>query len=100
MSNPTVVKSPDARPSSEKQENAQAFWHQRHVLLPFNLHDLSNDIYKGEVSNLLYHIFPTTINVAEARWRSHLIFQVEELPESPWPLTVGGLPFTISTLDG
>ncbi|RWA05431.1 hypothetical protein EKO27_g9674 [Xylaria grammica] len=88
-----------AYPSSGGRENAEATWHQRHVLLPFNLRDLSNDIYGGEVSDLLYHIFSKTTNVTEARWRSHLIFQVEELPESPWPLTVGGVPFTITSRD-
>ncbi|TRX92960.1 hypothetical protein FHL15_006098 [Xylaria flabelliformis] len=85
--------------SSQEQEDAKATWHQRHVLLPFNLRDLSNDIYKGEVRDLLYHIFPETTNVTEARWRSHLIFQVKELPKSPWPLTVGGVPFTITSHD-
>ncbi|KAI0865618.1 hypothetical protein F4860DRAFT_500283 [Xylaria cubensis] len=77
-----------AHPSSQGQEDAKVTWHQRHVLLPFNLRDLSNDIHKGE-----------TTNVTEARWRSHLIFQVKELPESPWPLTVGGVPFTITSQD-
>jgi len=81
------------------REDAKATWRQRHVLLPFNLRDLSNDIYGGEVSDLLYHIFPETTNVTEARWRSHLIFQVKELPESPRPLTIGGVPFTITSHD-
>ncbi|RYO96512.1 hypothetical protein DL764_007458 [Monosporascus ibericus] len=35
------------------------------------------------------------MNVAEARYRSHLLFQVKELPSSPWPLTIGGVPITI-----
>ncbi|KAI8945585.1 hypothetical protein F4801DRAFT_567822 [Xylaria longipes] len=88
-----------AHPSSRGQEDAKATWHQRHVLLPFNLRNLKNDIHRGEVRDLLYHIFPKTTNVTEARWRSHLIFQVKELPESPWPLTVGGVPFTITSHD-
>jgi len=37
------------------------------------------------------------MNVREAPRRSHLIFEVKELPETPWPLTVGGLPFTINS---
>ncbi|KAH8158377.1 hypothetical protein CIB48_g9873 [Xylaria polymorpha] len=88
-----------AHPSSKEQEDTKATWHQQHILLPFNLRDLSNDIYGNEVSNLLYNIFPETTNVTEARWRSHLIFQVKKLPKSPWPLTVGGVPFTICSDD-
>ncbi|KAI1819643.1 hypothetical protein F4861DRAFT_546600 [Xylaria intraflava] len=67
---------------------------------PFNLRDPSIDIYEGEASDLLYQIFPKTTNATEARWRSHLIFQVEELPKSPWPLTVGRVPFTIDRHGG
>ncbi|TGJ87023.1 hypothetical protein E0Z10_g1727 [Xylaria hypoxylon] len=82
-----------------EQEDAKASWHGQHVLLPFKLRELKNDIHKGEVYDILYHIFPDTTHVTEARWRSHLIFQVKELPESPWPLTVGGMPFTITSHD-
>ncbi|KAI1094745.1 hypothetical protein F5B19DRAFT_23492 [Rostrohypoxylon terebratum] len=67
----------------------------RHVLLPCDLRDLNIDIYRGEVCSLLYNIFPGTTNVTEARYRSHLLFQVKELPSSPWPLTVGNAPITI-----
>lgn len=70
-------------------------WSSRHVLTPFQLRDLSIDIFKGEVRDLLYDIFPKTNNVTEARFRCHLIFQVDELPKGPWPLTVGGVPITI-----
>ncbi|KAI0905783.1 hypothetical protein F4823DRAFT_117118 [Ustulina deusta] len=88
-----------AHPSSRGEEDAKATWHERHVLLPFNLRDKSIRIDKGEVRDLLYQIFPETTNVTEARLRSHLIFQVTKLPESPWPLTVGGVPFTIISHD-
>ena len=87
-----------AHPSSQIQDGTTATPHEQHVLLPFNLQDLSINIYEGEPRDLLYHIFPDTLNVSEARYRSHLIFQVKKLPEPPWPLTVGGVPFTISTL--
>lgn len=45
---------------------------------------------------MLYNIFPGTRNVCPGRNRSFLSFQLEDLPQSPWPLTVGGLPITIS----
>lgn len=67
----------------------------KHVLLPFDLRDLKTDISRGEVCSLLYTVFPGTTNVTEARHRSHLLFQVKELPSSPWPLTVGNVPITI-----
>jgi hypothetical protein len=66
------------------------------VLLPFDLRDKSVDIFKGEVTPLLYNIFPGTLNVTEDIRRSHLIFQLEDFPSRPWPLTVGGVPFTIT----
>ncbi|GAW25030.1 hypothetical protein SAMD00023353_0101540 [Rosellinia necatrix] len=86
-------------PPPRGEEDAKETWHVQHVLLPFNLRDWSIDIYKGEVRDLLYCIFPETLNVTEARCRSHLIFQVKALPEPPWPLTVGGVPFTITSDD-
>ncbi|KAI0109029.1 hypothetical protein GGR51DRAFT_558826 [Nemania sp. FL0031] len=58
------------RDKSNGREDAKATWHQRHVLLPFDLRDLSNDIHRGEVSDLLYHIFPKTTNVTKVRWHS------------------------------
>ncbi|KAI1190705.1 hypothetical protein F5B17DRAFT_385499 [Nemania serpens] len=89
-----------AHPSLEEEKgNVKAAWHQRHVLLPFNLRDLGINIYEGEVRDLLYQVFPKTVNVTETRQRAQLIFQTERLPEPPWPLTVGGLPFTISSFD-
>lgn len=45
---------------------------------------------------MLYNIFPGTRNVVEGRRRSFLLFQVDKLPEKPWPLTVGGVPITIA----
>ncbi|KAK0724238.1 hypothetical protein B0H67DRAFT_470236, partial [Lasiosphaeris hirsuta] len=72
-------------------------WHARHVLLPFDLRDHIVSIDSGDVSKLLLNLFPGTHNVTQARGRSHLIFQVEQLPSSPWPLSIGGVPFTITT---
>jgi hypothetical protein len=33
-------------------------------------------------------LVPATTNVSESQYRSHLLFQVEELPRGAWPLTV------------
>lgn len=84
-----------AHPSPQEQQEEGAIWHNRHVLLPFNLRDRSVNTYVGDVRSLLYNLFPGTTNIAEPRFRSHLLFQVKELPRRPWPLTVGGLPITI-----
>ncbi|KAK3364479.1 hypothetical protein B0T25DRAFT_530310 [Lasiosphaeria hispida] len=89
-----------AHPEPEnKQEPAtkNAIWHARHVLLPFDLRDHTVSIDTDDVSKLLLNLFPGTHNVTQARGRSHLIFQVEQLPSSPWPLSIGGVPFTITT---
>lgn len=45
---------------------------------------------------MLYNVFPGILNVTEGRHRSFLLFQVETLPKKPWPLTVGGVPVTIT----
>ncbi|KAI0382572.1 hypothetical protein F5Y04DRAFT_287945 [Hypomontagnella monticulosa] len=82
-------------PPGEQHEN-EALWHSRHVLVPYNLRDHSNNIFEGELRSLLYNIFPGTENVTQARFRGYLIFQVKQLPSAPWPLTVGGLPITLS----
>lgn len=74
--------------------------HTRHIPLPFRLRDQTINILEGEARDLLYGIFPDTLNVTEARCRSHLLFQVRELPKGPWPLTVGGVPLTISDSQG
>ncbi|KAL7622065.1 hypothetical protein AAE478_007566 [Parahypoxylon ruwenzoriense] len=87
----THVPNPSPR---EQEEEDKAPWHARHVLLPFDLRDRNINIFEGEVHSLLYDLFPGTTNITEARYRSHL-FQVRELPSSPWPLTVGSVPITI-----
>ncbi|KAI0881966.1 uncharacterized protein GGS22DRAFT_52995 [Annulohypoxylon maeteangense] len=85
----------NTHPSPKEENDDKAPWHVRHVLLPFNLRDLKIDIFGGEACSLLYDIFPGTTNVTEARYRSHLLFQVKKLPSGPWPLTVGNVPITI-----
>jgi len=79
-----------------EQEDADAVWHNKHVLLPLDLRDPGTNIEHEEVQDLLHSIFPGTCSVTEARYRSHLIFLVDQLPSSPWPLTVGGVPLTLS----
>ncbi|KAI1214223.1 uncharacterized protein F4807DRAFT_468153 [Annulohypoxylon truncatum] len=83
-------------PPAEKHENEE-LWHNRHVLIPYNLQEQSNNIITdGELCSLLHSIFPGTENVTEPCFRGYLIFQVKQLPSAPWPLTVGGLPITVS----
>lgn len=53
-----------------------------------------------EIQLALKSIFPDTENVAMSGGGSYLIFQVRAFPKGPWPLTIGGLPFTIITNDG
>ncbi|KAI0157205.1 hypothetical protein GGR57DRAFT_491129 [Xylariaceae sp. FL1272] len=89
-----------ARPPSQSHPREKETWHDRHIVLPFNLRDLSVSLENDEVSTLLYQVFPKTANVTETISRSHLIFQVDELPSTPWPQTIGGLPFTISDIGG
>lgn len=73
----------------------------RHVLLSFDLRDRTISLDHEDVRPMLYNVFPGTRNVAEGRRRSFLIFQVENPPEKPWPLTVGGVPVTITDgMDG
>lgn len=64
-------------------------------MLLFDLRDPGTKIDNKEVQDLLQSIFPGTWDVGEIRCRSHLLFQVDQLPRGPWPVTVGGLPFTI-----
>lgn len=86
---PAPMKQQQGAQGEEVQEHA------RHVLLPFDLRDPKLSISKPEVAALLHSIFPGTANVTQGNFRSHLLFQVQKLPRSPWPLTVGGLPITI-----
>ncbi|KAH6630931.1 hypothetical protein B0J18DRAFT_422641 [Chaetomium sp. MPI-SDFR-AT-0129] len=72
----------------------------KRVFLPFDVRDPGTRISNKEVQDLLRSIFSTTWDVGEVRYRSHLLFQVEQLPCGPWPVTVGGLPFTIASNDG
>ncbi|KAM5345060.1 hypothetical protein ACJ41O_010922 [Fusarium nematophilum] len=86
-----------SHPSSGPSQEQSLAWQSRHVLLPFDLRDESLNILENkEIRNLLFNIFPGTIEVGEARCRSYLYFDVKEMPKEPWPLTVGGLPITIS----
>ncbi|KAK3321753.1 hypothetical protein B0H66DRAFT_618848 [Apodospora peruviana] len=82
-------------PAPWKQADKDAIWHNKHVLLPYNFQNLEVGIHSEEMQKLFCSIFPGTFNVTEARSRSHLIFQVDRLPSSPWPVTVGGVPITL-----
>ncbi|KAI0972609.1 hypothetical protein F4678DRAFT_478490 [Xylaria arbuscula] len=84
-----------AHPSPQDHKDERETWHKRHILLPYNLRDFNISIYRDDVQELLNNIFPETTNVTESICHSHLIFQLGQLPKSPWPLTIGGRPFTI-----
>ncbi|KAK3361526.1 hypothetical protein B0T24DRAFT_641779 [Lasiosphaeria ovina] len=81
-----------------QDKDKDAIWHNKHVLLPYNLRDPKVNIHSKEMQTLLCGIFPGTFNVAQGRF--HLIFQVNTLPSPPWPLTVGGMPFTLVAENG
>ncbi|KAJ5902225.1 hypothetical protein N7495_002753 [Penicillium taxi] len=82
-------------PLPQKQEEVEEAWHCKHIALPVDLQDLQIDLDRSDVKALLHSIFPATLNVAEARNRSNMIFQFEKLPSPPWPLTIGGIPVTL-----
>lgn len=65
----------------------------RHILLPYNVGDqhILRDLKSLET---LRQIFPGTTEVIEGP--SHFGFVVDKLPMRPWPVTIGGRPFTIS----
>ncbi|VUC31988.1 unnamed protein product [Clonostachys rosea] len=69
----------------------------KHMPLPVNLGDLKVDILSDDAFQHLTKIFPGTTAMIEGRNRSYLSFTVQEMPQQPWPLTVGGLPITINT---
>ncbi|EXJ86770.1 hypothetical protein A1O3_03724 [Capronia epimyces CBS 606.96] len=89
-----VVQYSKHAPPSPSPAKKDETWHTQHILLPYDLRDPKVRLDSPEVQTLLRNIFPKCENIAEPRFRSHLIFQVEELPSAPWPLTIGGLPFT------
>lgn len=69
----------------------------RYTSLPLDLKNKSPNIHENkEMLTLLLGTFPGTIKVGEGRFRSHLVFTVRELPLTPWPLTVGELPFIVA----
>ena len=88
-----------AHPSSKKDDSENESWHVKHILLPFDLRDKKIDIFADDVLSLLKNIFPGTLEIGEGRCRSQLTFDVDKMPSGPWPLTIGGLPFTISSHD-
>ncbi|RCI11317.1 hypothetical protein L249_7771 [Ophiocordyceps polyrhachis-furcata BCC 54312] len=74
-----------------------ATWHTANVLVPFNMRDLQVSLEEGEPMRILHSIFPQTIHVMESVPRRWLNFYVRQLPSTPWPVAVGGLPITICT---
>ncbi|PHH90504.1 hypothetical protein CDD83_3468 [Cordyceps sp. RAO-2017] len=75
----------------------QASWHTNNVLVPFDLRDPTVATDEGEIKRMLHNIFPETIGVMESVPRLWFNFYVAQLPSTPWPVTVGGLPITLRT---
>ncbi|KAJ9150222.1 hypothetical protein NKR23_g3797 [Pleurostoma richardsiae] len=84
-----------SHPAPSEREEENEGWHNKHILLPFDLRDPNVDILAKDVTSILRNIFPGTLSISEGRHRSQVSFEVSELPTTPWPLTIGGLPFTI-----
>ncbi|KLU91474.1 hypothetical protein MAPG_09993 [Magnaporthiopsis poae ATCC 64411] len=70
-------------------------WNVGHILLASDLRHEDLTFLSKENVEILAKIFPGTTGLA--RYGSHLHFVVKELPTRPWPLTIGGILFTIST---
>lgn len=86
---------PHAHPTrAEGKEDETPVYHNRHVVLPFNLRDPSVKVAQKELSPYLYNIFPDAKDVGMG---GGLYFLLEALPPKPWPLTVGGLPVKVCT---
>ncbi|KAI1775341.1 hypothetical protein F4818DRAFT_416343 [Hypoxylon cercidicola] len=64
-------------------------------ILPYNLRDPNVDISTAEICAKLGKIFPGTRTILEPNPRYQLIFQVKELPKGKWPVSIGGMPYTI-----
>ncbi|KAF5009671.1 hypothetical protein FDECE_4117 [Fusarium decemcellulare] len=69
----------------------------RHLAAPFNLQDPNLDILQGAPLSFLEATFPGVNSVTEGRNRSYINFHLRDLPRRPWPLTIGGVPITLST---
>ncbi|KAF4125978.1 hypothetical protein GMORB2_1224 [Geosmithia morbida] len=90
LGTPSLVKKRGISPSAALSSPKSTFG--------FNLRDEKLHILNNKsVRNLLFSIFPNTTEIGEDRARPFLHFTVNELPAEPWPLTVGGIPITLST---
>ncbi|KAF4463790.1 hypothetical protein FALBO_9386 [Fusarium albosuccineum] len=70
----------------------------RHLAAPYNLQDPNLDILQGAPLSFLEATFPGVNSVTEGRNRSYINFHLRDhLPRRPWPLTIGGIPITLST---
>lgn len=90
-----------AHPPRTDKDEEDVLYPNRHVLLDVDLRDQDKlAIQDKKLQKILRVIIPGTKNVAESRLRTHLLFQFDQLPRGPWPLTVGGLPITLSEKNG
>jgi hypothetical protein len=72
------------------------------VRLSHDLRDPTVEI-DDDILGELMQVFPDTIELIECgdpTYRAYLSFIVKTLPQTPWPFTVGGLPFTIGDKTG
>lgn len=67
------------------------------VLSGLNLRGTSINPLKGEILQALRGIFPSTTDITVGNHNAFLSFGVRQMPDEPWPLTVGGVPITIGT---
>jgi hypothetical protein len=71
--------------------------HTRNILLPVDLRDPKVNPLGKDVVPMLRGIFPGTTEIVVGMGNGYVHFKVKEMPKTPWPLTVGGIPITIGT---
>lgn len=72
-------------------------WNVKHVILPFDLRSRKVDVLEGDAKQIVGSVFPGIEWISQSIGHAYLSFTVTELPTGPWPLTIGGIPHTIST---
>lgn len=76
---------------SYETDQTQLIGYPLHVKLPFDLRDPSIDVSGPDVEEALKEVFPDLRGWGEFANRAYIGIQVERLPSSPWPITVGGV---------
>jgi len=81
-------------------EQTQLVGHPIHIKLPLDLRDPSMDIDGPDVERALKEVFPDLRGYGEFADRAYITIQVERLPSSPWPMTVGGVACVLFDCNG